>query len=91
MISFVSNRWGIVIGGSSLSVVAPDPEAHVGECFWCGGLNRVLYRDICYDCSPAAWREGLAPVLGEPVGVLMHSWPWLAEAGRSEVSLPAPF
>jgi hypothetical protein len=94
MISFVSTRWGILIGGTSLPVAASDQETPVGECAWCGGLNRVLYRDICYDCSPGAWREGLAPVLGEPTGALMYGWPWLAgtsclEPGSPEAALPA--
>ena len=85
MISFVTNRVGFVVASPSVSIVELEhEETHVGECVWCGSLSRVLYRDVCYDCSPAAWREGMSSMLGEPdTDVVTYRWPWLVEASAA--------
>jgi hypothetical protein len=61
---------------TGLQVEEPAP---VGECAWCGRINRVLYRDVCYSCAPAAWCEGFAAILQQtPRTERELRWPWLS-------------
>jgi hypothetical protein len=66
------------------------------SCLWCGRINRVLFLGRCYSCAPAAWREGLGPVLHPWLAgpQTVYPWPHLVrrsgEAGSSECRLAIP-
>ena len=67
-------------GTPSPSAAPLEELATVGECVWCGRINHVLYRDVCYSCAPAAWREGFAGILERtPRAERELRWPWLSD------------